>query len=175
MAQDTEEAGWGNARFRARRAARVEANSADDPQSRFVTGLTIFVVVALAYPWYSYWVQSRLFANEVESGFRQMSAEVASVQKSGAQRQRASTQAGRTSGETSPRGRISEVRVKGATDGRNGPLVVVNFGSVDVSAARETVCQQASYLLGRPLTGEVVRVQRFRGNQPATDAGRIDC
>ncbi len=82
MAQDTGVGGWGNAWFRVRRAAGVGVTSAADPQSRFVIGLIVFVVVALAYPWYSYWVQSRLFTNDVESGMRR-SHELASAQGSG--------------------------------------------------------------------------------------------
>lgn len=179
MEQNNERRDWGSVRFRRHREGDAHAHIADDAQSRFVTGLVVFLLVVLAYPWYSYWVHSRLLANEFEAGMREIGAEIETAEKqvraSVAQRQRVSAQVDQVRRESTASERIAAVRVMGATDGRNGPVVVVKFGNAGLTEATETVCQQAALFLGRPVANEVLRVQRYRGNQPATDAGHIRC
>lgn len=168
---------WGNVKFRARR--EVVAHSAEDAQSRFVTGLVVFLVVALAYPWYSYWVQSRLLAHEVEAGFRQAGAEVDAVMRQAeaelAQQQQASVRAEQARRETTARERIAAVRVMGASDGTAGPMAVVDFGQAGTAESTAQVCRQAEWFLGRALNGDRLRLQRYRGTRPATYAGTVYC
>ncbi len=179
MEQNNQPRDWGNARFRPRHRHEGQAHMADDAQTRFVTGLVIFVAVALVFPWYSYWVQSRLVTRELETGLRQMSTALESAEKraraDAAQYQRASAQAAQVRRETSASERVAAVRVMGAKHGSNGPVAVVYFGSAGITESTERVCQQAGLFLGRSVTSEVLRVQRYRGNQPATDAGHIRC
>lgn len=177
MEQGNEARDWGNVKFRARR--EVVAHRADDAQSRFVTGLVVFLVVALAYPWYSYWVQSRLLAHEVEAGFRQAGAEVDALMRQAeaelVQQQQASARAEQARRETTARQRIAAVRVMGASDSTAGPVAVVDFGHAGVAESTAQVCQQAEWFLGRALDGKPLRLQRYRGSQPATDAGTVRC
>ena len=58
--QSKGEGDWDNIRFGSR-STRPAAESAEDrAQSRFVVGIAIFLAVAFAYPWYSYWVNLRI-------------------------------------------------------------------------------------------------------------------
>ncbi len=57
---------WGDVRFRSRRTRYAEGTPEDNATARFVIGILVFLVVALLYPWYSYWVQSRLVARDLE-------------------------------------------------------------------------------------------------------------
>lgn len=179
MDQNHEGRDWGNVRFRRHREPDEYAHNASDAQSRFVTGLVVFLVVALAYPWYSYWVQSRLLTRELEAGLRQVNTEMKTAEKrvrtDVARHQRASAQAAQVRRESSASERVAAVRVMGATDGRNGPVALVNFASAAITESTERICQQTGFFLGRPVSNEVVRVQRYRGTQPATDAGQIRC
>lgn len=179
MEQGNEGRDWGNVKFRARRERGMQTHSADDAQSRFVTGLVVFLVVALAYPWYSYWVQSRLLVHEVEAGFRQAGAEVDALMRQAeaelAQQQQASARAEQARREITARERIAAVRVMGASDGTAGPVAVVNFGQAGVAESTAQVCQQAERFLGRALDGKRLRLQRYRGTRPATDAGAVNC
>lgn len=172
MEQDNEGRDWGNVKFRAQRERGVQAHSADDAQSRFVTGLVVFLAVAIAYPWYSYWVQSRLLAYEVTTGLQQVSDEFAAAS---AKRQQESARVEQAHRETATRERIAAVRVMGASESTTGPVVVVNLGQAGVGESTTQICQQAHFFLGRALHGERLRLQRYRGSQPTTDAGTVYC
>lgn len=63
----------------------------------------------------------------------------------------------------------------GASEGTVGPVVVVNLGQAGVAESTARICQQAQSFLGRTLDGEVLRLQRYRGTQQTTEAGRIRC
>lgn len=56
---------WGNVRYRGG-SRRPGLAAGDEAGTRFVIGVVVFLAVALAYPWYEYWVQSRLLAREVQ-------------------------------------------------------------------------------------------------------------
>lgn len=172
MEQGNQGRDWGNVKFRARRGRGVQAHSADDAQSRFVTGLVVFLAVAIAYPWYSYWVQSRLLAYEVTTGLQQVGDEFAAAS---ARQQQESARVEQARRETTARERVAAVRVMGASDGTAGPVVVVNLGQAGVGESTAQICQQARFFLGRPLHGERLRLQRYRGTQPTTDAGTVYC
>lgn len=172
MEQGNEGRDWGNVKFRARRERGVQAHSADDAQSRFVTGLVVFLAVAIAYPWYSYWVQSRLLGYELNLAVDGLKAEVAAQDE---QMRVARSQQEQARRETTTRDRIAAVRVMGASEGTAGPVVVVNLGQASVGESTAQICQQARRFLGRPLHGERLRLQRYRGSQPTTDAGTVYC
>lgn len=82
---------WGNIRFRGRRDRYAEGTPEDNANARFVIGVLVFLTVAVAYPWYSYWVSSRLLARDIEAGLRefekQAAVEVARVNEHLQQRQ----------------------------------------------------------------------------------------
>lgn len=173
-----EERDWGGLRMR--RAAARASHSIDDGQSRFTTAVVIFVAVVIAYPWYSYAVHSRLMARDIAAGLAQVSADVDS--SSAVAAHRSDDGRGRQTSMTDPidrhaaaRHRLDVVQVKGASDGRAGTVVVVELGAVGVAESAARICQQAAGFVGYGLEGQVVRVQRYRGTRPATDAGQIRC
>lgn len=170
---------WGNVRFRHDRHRRTQWGEADPARTRFVTGLAVLIAVALIYPWYSYWVQSRLLArdldvpvaqliDELEAASQEMSAELA-------RREQTAVRQTQTRRQSEARQRTSGVRVMGVTDGRNGLVVVVNFGQASIGQAAAQICSQTERSVGRRLDGVAVRLQRYRGSQPALDAGQIRC
>lgn len=179
MDERTEGRGWGNVRFRAHRERGVQSPNSDDAHSRFVTGLIVFIAVALAYPWYAYWVQSHLLARDLEAGLAKVSrgldASMAEAQAIGQRTQRASVSAAQGRQEATAQRRRSGVRVMGASEGRNGVVVVVDLGDAGMAESTARICQQAQAFVGNPLDGKLIRVQRYRGRQPATDAGQIWC
>src|SRR3546814_12356873 len=67
---------WGNLRFTSRRGRYAQGSPEDNANSRFVIGLVVFVLVALLYPWYSYWVQTRLVARAVARAVDVMDAQL---------------------------------------------------------------------------------------------------
>src|SRR3546814_4745192 len=69
---------WGNLRFTPRRGGYSQGSPEDNANSRFVIGLVVFVLVALLYPWYSYWVQARLVARDVTRAVEVMDAQLRS-------------------------------------------------------------------------------------------------
>ena len=60
---------WGDLRFE-RRDRLARAPEEEAAQARFWIGLGVFLTVALLYPWYAYWVQTRLFAHEVSQAMQ---------------------------------------------------------------------------------------------------------
>src|SRR3546814_3385879 len=108
---------WGNLRFTSRRGRYAQGSPEDNANSRFVIGLVVFVLVALLYPWYSYWVQTRLVARDVARAVDVMDAQLRSGLK--AVDEQATTAAQRRQA-TTDRRRDAAVRVGGAvaTSGR---------------------------------------------------------
>lgn len=170
---------WGNVRFRRDRHRRSRLGESDPVQARFVIGLAVFVVVALLYPWYSYHVQAYLLARDLEAGLQQLNAELDGVademKADTARRQQASAQQAQARRDEQTRQRQAGVRVMGVNDGRSGPVVVVNFGQAGVAESAIQICSQAEHFLGRKLDGVPIRLQRYRGSQPALSAGQIRC
>src|SRR3546814_8398836 len=72
---------WGNLRFTPRRGGYSQGSPEDNANSRFVIGLVVFVLVALLYPWYSYWVQARLVTRDVTRAVEVMDAQLRSELK----------------------------------------------------------------------------------------------
>lgn len=170
---------WGNLRFRQRDRGRSTLSADDPARSRFVIGLAAFVIIALVYPWYSYRVQTYMAARDLAAMSEALDAEMKKLSEQAqtdahAVRQEQARQA-QAQRAAAARDRVARVKVMGATEGREGPIVVVNLGQAAVAESMLPICSQTSRFLGRPVAGESVRVQRYRGSQPALDAGRIRC
>ncbi|HVI26765.1 MAG TPA: hypothetical protein VM576_11365 [Xanthomonadaceae bacterium] len=162
---------WGNVRFR--RRARYAPDSPEDAASaRFTIGLIVFVGVALAYPWYAYWVQSRLLARDLAAGVAQVEQQLSAADAEAARRL-ADLQRARHA--ASQRARVQAVRVMGAYPGADRPTVIVQLGTATLEESGATICRQAAAWLGRPVSGTLLRVQQHRGSAPALDIGNIRC
>lgn len=170
---------WGNVRFRRDRHRRSPVGEVDPAQTRFVTGLAVFIAVALIYPWYSYQIQSHLVSREldvpVEQLVTEMEAAYEEVTTEIARREQAASEQSQSRRQNPTHQRAVGIRVMGVTDGRNGPVVVVDLGRASIGQAAAQICSQTERSLGRRLDGEPIRLQRYRGSQPALDAGQIRC
>ena len=71
--------------------------------------------------------------------------------------------------------RVASVRVMGVSTGGNLPTVLVALGSSNIYEAQSTLCQQAGNWLHKNVSGSRLRIQSYRGNRPAVDAGEISC
>ena len=162
---------WGNVRFSPR--ARLAPGTADDNAgARFGIAMTVFLLVALAYPWYSYWVQAKLLERDLGAATAQLEGEVQAAQADLSRELQG--QQGRQNAMTERR-RLGGVRIVGATVTRGVPVVIVDLGEASLVESTPTVCREASSWLGRLTTGMTLRVQRHRGNAPAMEAGVIHC
>src|SRR3546814_14135886 len=72
---------WGNLRFTQRGGGYSQGSPEDNANSWFVIGLVVFVLVALLYAWYSYWVQARLVERDVTRAVEVMDAQLRSELK----------------------------------------------------------------------------------------------
>jgi hypothetical protein len=124
--------------------------------NRFALGAAIFLLVALAYPWYSYWVQTHLLASDVEAGLEDF-GKAMQQETAAASAQSASDAQGAR--ERAEQQRVGAVRVIGISEG-SPPLVVVDLGQSNLLEADITVCRQAARWLHRSTSGQVIRVQR---------------
>ncbi|SFN58418.1 hypothetical protein [Dokdonella immobilis] len=139
---------------------------------RLWIAVTIFLAVALVYPWYSYQVNAFLLARDMEVAAREFARvseeSVRELQKQVAQSADASRREQR-------RRRIGSVKIKGVSDGPHGPVVIVEMGDASLNESQETICRQASLWLKMKLTNTTLTVQRYRMNQPALDLGIVTC
>jgi hypothetical protein len=75
------EGSWGNVRFRPRRLrGGVDWG---DAESRFVTGLVVFLLTALLYPWYAYRVQAWLLERDLAAAMELRNGPMAIVDLAG--------------------------------------------------------------------------------------------
>ena len=140
--------------------------------ARFGVAISIFLAVALAYPWYSYWVSSYLLTRELEAAGREF-AKVSG--ESLREMRKQAMQSAEASKREQQRRRISNVKIKGVSDGPGGHVVIVEMGSASLVESDETICNQASTWLKLDLSGSTLRIQRYRLNQPALDFGAVTC
>jgi hypothetical protein len=160
---------WGNVRFGRRPRGGY---TADDPAAtRFAIGVTVFVIVALLFPWYSYWVYTRLLAADAEAALEQFAGETAAA--SAKLRVQVAAENARRS-ERQDRERIARVAVRGISEGSGEMVVIVDLGEANLAEATDAICDQVRRQRGAG-TYERVRVQRFRGSAPALSAGTIWC
>lgn len=171
MTEDPKDSDWGNVRFRPR-SWFSSRDRGDDADTRFVTGLVVFLLVALAYPWYSYWVQTRLAARDMAQVAEEMGRQLRAETERSQQQQQVAAQRRRVD---SQRQRVNRVRVVGATAGGGSPLVIVDLGEAELAEAASTICQQAEGWLHRPLDGVTLRVQLGQAGKGAIRMGTLRC
>lgn len=135
------------------------------------TALAVLVVIALLWPWYSYRVQAYLFGRDLQAVGEALQREGERAVAQASSRQRESQQRAE---EAALQRRLSRVRVRGAS-GSASPVVIVELGGSKPQEARDLICAGAERLLGRSLAGVTLRVQAWRGPQPALDAGQVRC
>ena len=164
-----EEGSWGNVRFRPRRLRGAVAW--DDAESRFVTGLVVFIVAALLYPWYEYRVQSWLAARDIAVATKALETE-AKAEAATLQRELAAATRRASEPAYSP---PSSIRLMGAMDLRDGPMAIVDLAGRPLDDVASIICLRVQETLDTPTTGLRVRVQRWRRNAPAVSMGSIQC
>lgn len=143
-----------------------------DRPDRFWVGVGIFLLVAMAYPFYSYAVHSYLVARE----FREAAARAdAEMERFNANLRREAAESQRVAAAEALRTRQRGVSVAGTSIIGGKRVVIVNLGQASLAEAKATVCAQAERYFREPLAGEELHIQRHRGKQPAIDAGTIIC
>ncbi len=141
--------------------------------------ITLFAVGAIAYPWYAHWVNSYLLDREAKALMEQLQqqADVASQRMQAAQ-ETVLINAQRVQADTirnAAARRIAAVRVMGASANASNPVVIVALGDAPLEKSTSTICAQSARWLGSSASGKRLRVQTWRGNQPAMTIGSIDC
>lgn len=169
MATENGNDDWSNLRFRPRRVGS-HAPPEDAAHSRFVYGAILFVAVALAYPWYSYWVQSHLLAADAKRAIKSFEADV----------QRVEQEAGAAVDETTAVDpsllvRRSSPRILGISEGAATSVVVADLDGASLMQAERRLCSEAALWARRPVAGRSFRIQSYRGAQPAVSVGSIRC
>lgn len=165
------EDGWRSVRF----GPRQLRGSVDwaDAESRFVTGLVVFVLAALLYPWYEYRVQAWLMARDVAAAAKALEREANPEAARLRARVGASARDLRAAPPMAPE--PAPVRLMGAMELRGGPLAIVDLRGQSLDAVRPAICRATQAMLGTPLAGRQVRVQRWRRSAPAVSMGFIQC
>jgi hypothetical protein len=155
------------------RPPRQNGRTADSAADRrFGTGVLVLVVLALAWPWYAWFVGDLLDRRRLALDAAGLEAELADV----AERTRqASEQARRSRLARERERRVAAVQVAGVSDAPGAPVVIARLGEASLGEARETLCRQAADWLRRPVSGSRLTIQRHNGDRPATDAGILDC
>ena len=164
--------GWDRVRFGSRSHRPGADSSEDRAQTRFVTGVAIFIAVALAYPWYSYWVNARITAYALEAVSDDLHRQ---SRRSQALAQQRNVIARQQQADEDYRRRTGAVRVVGTTNTRTGPVAIVQLGASNIEEAKDVICRQSEAMLQEPLDGRMLRIQRHRGNAPSLDAGEVRC
>lgn len=136
-----------------------------------VLGLTGMLLIALLFPVYDHYLRRELRARDAAESLRRVAQEAnKELQKlEAANQEQAQRLAARQRRE-----RIRAVRVTGVIDGEEAVAIVV-LGNASTDEAADTICTQAERQLRRSLSGQLLKVQRARGNQPAEDAGWVEC
>ncbi|MDZ3822322.1 MAG: hypothetical protein U0S76_01835 [Pseudoxanthomonas sp.] len=156
--------------YRPPRQRGKAADSAAD--RRFGAGVLVLVVLALAWPWYAWFVEDLLDRRRLALEAAQLDAALAEQAE---QARQATVQAHRNRLARERERRVASVQVAGVSDAAEAPVVIARLGEASLEEARETLCRQAAEWLGRPISGSRLRVQRHNGDRPASDAGTLDC
>lgn len=163
---------WGNVRFRPGQRLTSGKRGEDDAWTRFVIGAVVFVAVAAIYPWYSYAVQARLMARDLEAAAKVWEKDAAKLERQIMQEWN-STQQSPPAPSLSATPRM--VRVVGVSQNRSGPVAIVQLDGEEAGQHSRLICSQAAVMLRAPVNGQYLRIQRHRGSAPAQEAGRILC
>jgi hypothetical protein len=167
---DNEKKDWGNMRFRP--LSRRSPGQHEDSDSRFATAIVIFLLVALAYPWYAYWVQSRLMARDLEQAASELDRQVRATAGEVEHLPQVQTASSRADLQQQ---RVNRVRIVGATLGNGSPMVIAEMHGAGLAESSPTICRQAAEWLGRPLDGMALRVQRGQAGRGTIRMGTIRC
>lgn len=162
---------WNRIR-RSRSERRQPKEPVNSSNVRFGIAMAILLVAALIYPWYLHWVDS-IVATWRFQAFSEDMEKSAEEFQTGLRKQTAIS--AETSRREQLRKRIALVNVRGVTAGVEGLVVVVDLGAASLTESSETICRQAGASLRRSLAGTSLKVQRYRLNQPALDAGIVNC
>jgi hypothetical protein len=150
-----------------------------DEDHRFAVAVTVFLAVAILYPWYSYWVHAYLLTREFHGAVEALQGELdrtGANMSAQAARSRASAEASRLRTATEQLAiRRGRVKVMGVSHGGPKPLVLVDLGTSNPLESDEVICREASVWLGRSLSGASIRIQQYRGKAPARDMGELSC
>lgn len=164
-----EEGRWGNVRFRPRRLrGGVDWG---DAESRFVTGLVVFIVAALLYPWYEYRVQAWLAARDLAAAAQALERQI-STDNAVLQTEPTASAAARSAATEAP---PAAIRIMGAMELRNGPMAIVDLAGQPLDDVAQTICLRVQDTLGTSMSGREIRVQRWRRNAPAVSVGSVRC
>ena len=166
MATDTDGEGFGEIRLRPRRVGGDKPGE-DHANARFLWGTLLFVLVAAAYPWYSYWVHSHLVERDARRAlasfgrdFRAMETQVAeALDESPMQTARP----------------LPSPRILGVSEGTTTSVIVADLDGVSLDDAQSRLCAEASRWTQRTVAGRTFRVQRYLGRSPAVTIGVIRC
>ena len=136
-----------------------------------VIGIVVLIVLAVTYPWYSYKVTAYLFGEDIKAATAGLEQQAARASR---ELQAAQQRAQREAALAAQRRRVAQVKVAGVAD-MPQPVVIASMVTASLNESRDTLCRQASQWLKRPLAGTTIRVQRFLGERPAQDIGRLRC
>jgi type IV secretory pathway TrbF-like protein len=157
----------------------ARGGDADASWTRFWLGVWLVAIGALIYPFYSYKVVTYLMARDVEEAMKPFVAEVnASNRQVAAQQAQWSANAEAQNAANEARNmadRIRSVQIKGVSNTQGQPLAIVDYGTARSAEIVGAVCEQASVWFHRDMSGQVIRIQRYRGGQPAIDDGTVGC
>lgn len=171
MSADSESSrDWGNVRFRPRVAGPSKGTDQSDGCVKLA--VIVFVAVALAYPWYSYWVHAHLLSRDMQAAAVEFNKQARALESA------ASTPWQTLSALSDvpvARAVSTPIRLMGISEGTSGAVLVAELGDSSLADARDSLCFQASRWSGRSSSGRAFRVQRYRGNAPAVHAGSIQC
>lgn len=155
------------------RPPRQNGRTADTAADRrFGTGVLVLVVLALAWPWYAWFVGDLLDRRRLALEAAQLEAALAAQAEQARQASELARQ-GRLARERERR--VAAVRVAGVSDAADSPVVIARLGEASLEEARETLCRQAGEWLRRSASGTRLRIQRHNGSRPATDGGELRC
>lgn len=170
MNEPTSRGDWDRLEFRARQ--RLAGHAAGDPGgARFALGLACFLLVALSYPFYSYWVQTRLLAAELSAGMEEAGEQLAASTRQ-LEARRAQQAEHRRQHEQQER--LRAIGVTGISENGGRVVAIVAMGGASLAEARATICAQVDRWRGQAWGGPV-EVRRHRGAAPAATLGTVHC
>jgi len=165
---------WGNelddATFRQRARTRNEAESG--AWARLWIAIGAALLLAVAFPFYAYEVQSRLLERDAKRLLLQAEAELRAVGEQFA-RDAASQQS--QARQATFQQRLAAVRVVGISDAGGVPTVMAELQGLTARQAAGPLCAQAQRWLRRPVTGQALNIRAARGQRPAEEAGTLRC
>lgn len=157
-------------RFRPRAAGGSRGSEQTD--ARFTVAAIVFVAVALAYPWYSYWVHAHLLGRDMQAAAVELNKQARALENAASDQWRTLS-----APPDFPVARAvsKPIRLMGISESTSGAVLIAELGDSSLADARDSLCFQASRWAGRSSSGRAFRVQRYRGNAPAVHAGSIQC